>query len=609
MNKPADIKGLSWWLVVFPLVIVALGTAAQNLTLFDDLRSFVGGRVIPDVLSKSGRTGKEFRLLEYQPLRGIQWQSFERELGPDEMPSTRILADQIRPLDVPAISVAMDPDDLLDRQAGIVANPLRRGRGWERPAYVSYFSGRELKFATGAGVRVHGGISRQMSPKSMRLHFRELYGLPWIGSGAVFAGDDVPMRSLIIHNDVRATAPDAEWHFTNPIAYELSRRIGCLTPRTLPVRFYLNGAYLGPFVLTEHLSADNIRARLGHDDFVLVYGKADKEKGASPVAAGDPRHFATLQAWAADRSRALTMPEAARRVELDNLTNWWISVAYAAVTDKFQGRAILDLSKADARWYWINWDMDKAFMDMGRRVNHPWELDVFAGEYAADPRSVIFNRLRRESPAYRQYFLNRLVTVLNHRLTPDFVQRRVNDYELLAQSLDIQNRSFFESLREFLKHRPAALRAQMDTYFAAGPSHELTLQTNDLEGIRVDGYPVAEPYQGHYFAATPVEISVDGPARAKFAGWRVNGEHITPQQTRLALRLAADTHIEVLRHGSLSMPPDAAAAAIQAHRPEQTEEQHNAPGPGPAATAADTRHRGHLDGALDLTHVAGAIRD
>ena len=41
------------------------------------------------------------------------------------------------------------------------------------------------------------------------------------------------------------------WYFVNPLAYDIARRMGAIAPETKPVRFFVNGEYYGPFVLTE----------------------------------------------------------------------------------------------------------------------------------------------------------------------------------------------------------------------------------------------------------------------------------------------------------------------------------------------------------------------
>ena len=154
------------------------------------------------------------------------------------------------------------------------------------------------------------------------------------------------------------------------------------------------------------------------------------------------------------------MSEVEELVDLKNLTNWIISILYTGVTDIFQGPALLHETNPNARWFWINWDMDQAFMDAHSQVAFAWEIDNFRGRkgllIGQRPRTVIFDRLRRESPEYRIFFLTRITEVLNHILTPERVGQLVARYETTAISYGISDRNFLENIKEFVKKRPAA---------------------------------------------------------------------------------------------------------------------------------------------------------
>ena len=89
------------------------------------------------------------------------------------MPSTTIIDEHELSTGLPLISIVIDNNDLKD----ILTNLLKTGRKWERPVYISYFERGNLVFATGAGLRLHGGKSRLHSPvHSFRLYFRNVYG-------------------------------------------------------------------------------------------------------------------------------------------------------------------------------------------------------------------------------------------------------------------------------------------------------------------------------------------------------------------------------------------------------------------------------------------------
>lgn len=550
-RKISDRRFLS--LLLLPILIGGIGLIIGYTDSFTKYRNYVSGQTIPDVLVKSGKTGKEVRMLEYRSLAGFELEGFDRDLAPADMPSSRSLRETAQRTGLPTLSIVLDPDDLLNRDTGLLANYSRRGRSWERPAYVSFFEDGQLQFATGAGLRVHGGASRAATVKSFRIYFRELYGRKQFGSDVLFAGQGDPIRSLIVHNDLRIKSSgeqDEEWRFMNPISYELAREIGCIVPATKAVQFYLNGVDQGLFFLTEHISSSYFQAHFGHDDFIFARTKVTRPKGSSLVEKGSRRKYDEFRDWPKTAAAPLEMEEVAKRVDLEGLTNWMISILYAGVTDPFQGPVLLDESDPNARWFWINWDMDHAFMDYYSQVAHPWEIDNLGGRSAVlnrnRTRSIIFDRLRRESPEYRAYFLTRITEVLNHILTQERVGQLVAGYEGIAISHGIENRAFLEVIKDFVRERPAVLRSQMKTYFVAGDDYRLTISSPVPLKLIVDGYETDNGYSGWYFASTPVSIELPREYGNLVDTWVVNGSKLPIEEPWLKLNLTSDTEVELL---------------------------------------------------------------
>ena len=552
--------GRTWPLIALPVAICALGIGVAQLGFFQQYRDYVSPTTIPEALVRSGQTGKQLGLiLENFPVEGLRLAGFDMMLPQEEMPSTTILGAEAVRTGLPIMSIVVDPDDLQHPGRGIVANYNKRGFAWERPAYVSYFRDGHLVFATGAGLRIHGGASRRLVKKSFRLHFREPYGLVAVQRSPIFGGQNAPMSSLVIHNDVRVRwiwETSSPWHydnpishFNNPISYEIAERIGSITPGTQPVKLYINGTYHGPYVLKERVtSTDFLVARFGHDDFVLADAKP--EVGSSPLISGDEGDLEELHEWPRAAPAPLDMEEVARKVDLENLTNWFISVLYPGTTDLFQGVVARDRSRADGRWFWINWDMDHSFIDWYAQAEQPWKIDTFVGMASvivesSDPRAVIFNRLRTESPEYRVYFLSRLTEVLNHELTPEFMEELIDRYEREMLALGMDNTTFLPSLRTFFVHRPAVLREQMDEYFSSGPSYKLTVKSTDEIGFKIDGRDVGEQYSGWYFADTPARIEISDSSHHGHVSWVINGDLVEAGKAQQELNLSADTVVEL----------------------------------------------------------------
>ena len=84
-----------------------------------------------------------------------------RRVTPAAAPSSTIVdaaALESAPL---VLSIHVDDEALDDPATGIRANPIARGREWERVAYASFFRSGELVHASRVGLRRHGDTARQ----------------------------------------------------------------------------------------------------------------------------------------------------------------------------------------------------------------------------------------------------------------------------------------------------------------------------------------------------------------------------------------------------------------------------------------------------------------
>jgi hypothetical protein len=540
-------------IVIFPLLISCLGFAIAYLDIFKEFRKHVSGASIPSELVSSGRTAKELRLLEYRSLANVDLEGFDKYLDADEMPSTKVLEQEAKDSGLPILSLSIDPDYLYGTNAGLIPNSSKKGRNWERPAYFSYFENGKLRIASGAGLRVHGGKTRAASIKSFRLHFRELYGRADVPSDIFFDGNGSALKSVVIHADLRNTKDGQSsrpWHFMNPIAYELARELECITPDTKVVKYYINGVYQGPYVLTEHISPSFLNRRFGHDNFVLARLKWEWGRpGESGLVQGNPQLLEDYRSWASTVPAPLSMDAVAAVMDLDGLTNWIISVVYVGATDQFQGAVILDETDPNARWRFVNWDMDHGFRDVYNQVPLDWEIDNFTGTSgifrSKNRRAIVFNRLRQESPEYRKRFLARFVEVLNHVLTVEKVRAIIENYKIIATQFEMDDTFFLQKMEEFAEFRPAILREQLDQYFDAGAAYRLTIANDSGASITVDGYPIGANYSGWCFSETPVSIRRSLTTESTTQTLNIDG-HISQLNDReVTISLTRDTEITI----------------------------------------------------------------
>ena len=172
-------------------------------------------------------------------------------------------------LNLPTISLVMDQDDLFG-SSGIYSNPLGRGREWERPTSVELLHPDGSQgFQIDAGIRIQGGISRQIAAKlSFRLAFRSEYGAtklnyPLFGTDGPAEFDSISLRS-------GSGEVIRRFHF---IRDEFMRRsqieIGDVAPTGDFAHLYLNGIYWGLYNTAERVDAQFAVSHFGgeKDDY------------------------------------------------------------------------------------------------------------------------------------------------------------------------------------------------------------------------------------------------------------------------------------------------------------------------------------------------------
>jgi len=473
-----------------------------------------------------------------------------RQIPLEAYPSSKVLDPDITASGLPILSVVVADKDLNDPETGIIANRKRKGKEWERPCFISYYHKGQLLFASGAGIRIHGGSKNKRPMESLRFYFRKAYGYDRFKAGIIFDKQSIPIKRVIARIENR---------YANLLALDLARKIGCLTPAAHPVLVYLNGKKFGKrYALIEHLNKDWLRSRYGHDDFILLRttGHPERRKMSKP--------YQKLKKWLYNTDIRMTMQAADKYVDIENLSLWFISQLFTAGNDMYQGPLLRDRTKTDARWFWVNWDMDQSFVN-------PYEADVkilwqqslnlhnvilnpkrdrknqrTARFQNKDPRAILFRRLSNEDPAYKTYFERLLMDTLNHKINPAYLNAWLDRQKDAILPLNTDDQAFFRNLADFLQHRPAYLRKLMRTYYESPESHPCLVKGPPDMDITIDGYPGQLPYKGWYFEGSEITLRLKTGTHHNLIGWRVDDRIIKSSELQFSHKVLAPVRIEPL---------------------------------------------------------------
>lgn len=328
---------------------------------------------------------------------------------------------------MPVLSLYIDPNDLTSIDRGILENGEKKGRLWERAAFVKLIdSGREI-YSDYVGVRVHGGSSRskKVKLKSYRLYARKKYqSSPFPDELNLNLGDKGSIRKLVIRRDTHM-------HFANEISFYLINKLGGIAPKSKQVSFYLNGEFQGFHLLHEHLSQEQLVHYVGHKDFMLAKLKGDKKLDAR-------LQYIDLRAKM-EHSPKISFDYASKLVDMDSVMSSLLVIMYTGMSDWAQGVYIKDL-KNQTPWQLISWDFDRAFYPVRGEsyegtIANSYEMksvslgmDIKKGTV----RWSIFNRLIHKDKKFREYF---------SELVDKFFDEVISGHEFKALLSNLRERS------------------------------------------------------------------------------------------------------------------------------------------------------------------------
>ncbi|SEG46563.1 Lamin Tail Domain [Butyrivibrio sp. Su6] len=285
------------------------------------------------------------------------------------------------------LSVSFDPDDFFGYEKGIyvygkVYDLLyakfdmeradiddvkythfgKKGRGWEREVGVEFFTSNHVKiYSQTAGIRVHGGWTREMNQKNFQIYAREEYdgnnsfNYDFFDNGLIFdklmlrSGGSTDMyvskiRDVLVHSLVN------------------DREIG--TQRSVPYAVFLNGEYWGLYNLQETIGTSYIEEYYGvpQNNVVIIKNGESRTNDANDVSLyDDVVTFATEN----DMSIVDNYREFEKKVDIQSLIDYYAIETYVANSDTYKNNYAVWRSRdpglteyEDCRWRWLLFDLD-----------------------------------------------------------------------------------------------------------------------------------------------------------------------------------------------------------------------------------------------------------
>ena len=507
-------------------------------------------------------------------------------------------------LQLPVVSVAIDPKDLFDYDEGIYvpgvnfekwrnanpnesaalrspANYHRRGIEAEKEGRFSFFeSGNDrIGLEQNIGVRIHGFTARSNPMKSLRLYARGRFGNSNFEFPFFTGGEGERHRRLLLRNsgqDYNKTL------LRDPISQSLVKHMRFDTQEYRPTVVFINGEYWGIHNLRERLDRHYLEIEYGIDP-----DNIDLMETYRVIVEGEGDHYFNMLQYIEqnDLSDDEHYQEIITRMDPDNFMDYQIAQLFTQNMDwpgsniqywrvRTNGYQLGVPYGHDGRWRWLMYDLDRT-MTLFPSVDPDWTFNTLFFATAEDgpsfpnpPWSTFLLRNLLKNETFRQSFINRyadqlntafsaerfvsLIEELSDEIRPE-MDRHNNRWESLIGSISVWD-SELDRMIDFASNRAQKTFEHIQEFFELNNMHQLsvTLGNPDMGHVRVNTIELttdtpgvrfnSSTWSGTYFEEVPVRISAVPQVGHQFSHWLVDGERI--ENINLTLNLDADVQLQ-----------------------------------------------------------------
>lgn len=398
------------------------------------------------------------------------------------------------------------------------ANYHQRGVEWERLVSMEVFEGAQRVLHQNVGVRIHGGGTRTLPMKSLRLYARNAYGKSTMEYD--FFGDaryDAYKR-LILRNsgqDFFASGVMLRDVFMQRMVSGL--RIESMAYR--PSIMYLNGEYWG---------IHNIRERYDHHYMERKYGIEEGDfdllNFAGMAEYGSDEAYIEVRDYleSADMGDPAAYEFASKRIDLGNLIDYQASQMFIGNDDwpannvnfwRYSGVPSDEFGPRDGRFRWMLYDTDFGFdRSMAYDATHnmlEFATDSTAIGWPNAAYSTIIMRRLLENEQFCEQFIARSADLLNSVYAPGYTIGLLDDMAEVIEPLmgdhikrwnHVPSIPFWhqnlERMRTFASDRPEHVWGHYTEYFDLADTFALfvDLQSTGKPMVNDDVYLSAPGY-------------------------------------------------------------------------------------------------------------------
>jgi hypothetical protein len=353
--------------------------------------------------------------------------------------------------DLMILSLTIDPNDFFNYNSGIyvqgasidssnvkMGNYAMRGKESEKQSFLHVFnSDGKLRFKTGAGIKLHGNLSRAQPQKSFRLSLKKKFGAKPIET-SIFGSEQI-LHHLILRTPF-TSAMQGQSIISDSFISEIAIDLGLDAMKSKACHVYLNGEYWGLYHLREKIDQYYFKEKYNVSKKSIDIVEFNREAENNFIATqGVKTEWVALLEYlkSNDISEQVHFEYISNKIDLNNLIDYLLLETFFANKDwPGNNYKIWKSSDKDGKWRFIVYDTDASFRgdDMIRYILK--EKQKSGNNISSS--TLVFRKLFCNEQ-FKTLYLNRFEKLKGNELKPSKLEKRLQKfYENILPSINYQ---------------------------------------------------------------------------------------------------------------------------------------------------------------------------
>ncbi|MDE7283444.1 MAG: CotH kinase family protein [Lachnospiraceae bacterium] len=278
------------------------------------------------------------------------------------------------------------------------SNYTGSGIEWEREADIKIFNKeRERIFSENCGIRIQGGGSRRLLPKSIGCYARETYGGSDEFHTDIFQENQYPHKFVFFSG-----GDDNVFKLKDYIVNSMEQELSFSTMAFIPCALFLNGEYWGVYYITENYNSDYISDHFNvekNNVIMIKSGELHEGSGEDFEFYNQMIEFITNN----DMSVGENYEKACEIIDIDSYIDYYAAQIYIARSGDWprgniaawRTRKKEGSDYGDCKWRWMLYDVNSRSLSVDLiyddTLSYALENDeVFCALYENDEFRVKF---------------------------------------------------------------------------------------------------------------------------------------------------------------------------------------------------------------------------